>query len=69
MGIKPQWDKNLTNSKLIITDVPQFTYLGETLTHMYQKCVKGMFTKTPFVENNKPKAGKNPNDTNSRKGH
>lgn len=52
MGIKPQWNRNLTipRMKLVIMNVPQLINLGETLAHVHQKHIKGMFTE---VEENK----------------
>lgn len=52
IGIKPQWNRNLTipRMKLVIMNIPQLIYFGETLTHVHQKHIKGMFTE---VEENK----------------
>lgn len=51
-------------------NVPQLIYLGETLAHVLQTHVKGMFTEVQSVgENTKAKTGNNPNDLNSRTGN
>lgn len=62
-----EWNSNKLQDQACHMNVPQLIYLGETLAHMHQKHVKGMFTEVPFVaEKTKTKTGNNPNDLNSR---
>lgn len=63
-----EWKPNKLQDEACHMNVLQPIYLGEMFAHMYQKHIKRMVTKVPFVEetDKQTKNGNNPNNSNNR---